>query len=227
MRLMHYISIYCLIVLVTACDFAPKAPLKANALTGTHAIIKRDNTEIVLKIVDVNGKLVTKELFINDQIRSSQTDYRGLFRLSGQEYDRDGQVFNYEIDMDTQDIEKFFPLKVGKKATLRGKARVIEANNSFSVWLNAQVVSEQVLSIGDRNHDVFVINILEEFESSEGVRSRTETIYYAPEVSMVLKRVSYANGQEVYWRVTSLELPGDNPARPSRLQQRRSGTVMI
>ena len=227
MRLMHYISICCLIVLVTACDFAPKAPLKANALTGTHAIIKRDNTEIVLKIVDVNGKLVTKELFINDQIRSSQTDYRGLFRLSGQEYDRDGQVFNYEIDMDTQEIEKFFPLKVGKKATLRGKARVIEANNSFSVWLNAQVVSEQVLSIGDRNHDVFVINILEEFESSEGVRSRTETIYYAPEVSMVLKRVSYANGQEVYWRVTSLELPGDNSARPSRLQQRRSGTVMI
>lgn len=227
MRLTQYLIIFSLVSLITACDFAPKAPLKANALTGTHAIIKRDNEEIVMKIVDVNEKLVTKELYVNDQIRSSQTDYRGLFRLSGQEYDRDGQVFNYEVDIDTLEMEKIFPLAVGKKTTLRGKARVIEANNSFSLWINAQVVSEQTLNINSRNYDVFVINILEEFESSEGVRSRTETVYYAPEVSMVLKRVSYANGKEIYWRITSLELPGDNPARPSRLQQRRSGTVMI
>lgn len=227
MRSMQYLIIFSIMLLITACDFAPKAPLTANALSGTHAIIKRDNEEIVMKIVEVNKKLVTKELYSNNQIRSSQTDYRGLFRLSGQEYDRGGQVFNYEVDIDTAEMEKIFPLDVGKKTTFRGRARVLEANTSFNLWINAQVVSEQTLNIGDRSYNVFVINVLEEFETSEGVRSRTETVYYSSEISMVLKRVSYSNGKEVYWRITSLEFPGDNPARPSRLQQRRSGTVMI
>ena len=227
MRLIQSLTICLLLMLLSACDFAPKAPVTANALTGTRAIIKRGNEEIVMKVVEVNEKLVTKEVFINDQIRSTNTDYRGLFRTSGQEYDRSGQVFNYEVDFDTNEMEKIFPLAVGKKATLRGRARVIEANESFNLWINAQVVSEQELKINNRSYDVFVINILEEFESSDGVRSRTETVYYAPDISMVLKRVSYSNGKEIYWRVTSLEFPGDTPARPSRLEQRRSGTVMI
>jgi hypothetical protein len=224
---MQYLKILCLVLLASACDFAPKAPITANALSGTLATIKRGNEEILMKIVEVNQKLVTKELYTNDQIRSSQTDYRGLFRLSGQEYDRGGQVFNYEVDIDTAEMEKIFPLQVGNKTTLRGRARVIEANNSFNIWINAQVVNEQTLTIDGKSYDVFVINILEEFESSEGVKSRTETVYYSPEISMILKRVSYFNGKEIYWRVRSLEFPGDAPIRPSRLQQRRSGTVMI
>ena len=227
MQTMQYLKILCLILLVSACDFSSKAPITTNALSGTLATIKRGNEEVLMKIVEVDQKLVTKELYVNSQIRSSQTDYRGLFRLSGQEYDRDGQVFNYEVDVDTAEMEEIFPLKVGNKAILRGRARVIEANNSFNLWINAQVVNEQTLTIDGKNYDVFVINILEEFESSEGVKSRTETVYYSPEISMILKRVSYSNGKEVYWRVRSLEFPGDSPIRPSRLQQRRSGTVMI
>lgn len=210
------------VLLVAACGPNTQVPTSATAIVGTKAIIKFQRDELVAEVVDVTDKFVTTAFSTWDgDILFERTEYRGLITVSGTE--KDGR--QWEFDFDENQLEPLFPLQPGKEVAFKGNLRDIQRGTSFDVWSHVEVVGEKVLDLPEGKRKVFLVEFTRQYRWGEKTSNSTEIIYYDPEYSMVLKKVKRERGAQTYWRVISVERPGNASGTPVR--QRRSGTVMI
>ena len=206
---------------LVACDPVARAPMTASAQIGTRAVIQRHGQELFAEITKVEGKLVTTEFFWHDERVVVHNNYRGLYNVSGVQ-----SGYQYEADFDYNVLEPLFPLAVGKEVSFSGNHKNINLGTATDFWANIHVIGEKTISLSSGDRKVFVVDIVSEYKKGNAVKRKTNTVYFDPDLSMILKSVVHEDGYQNFWRAVSVELPG-NAAQPTTLQQRRSGTVMI
>lgn len=204
-----------------ACDPVARAPATPSAIVGTRAVIQRHGQELFAEVTKIADKLVTTEYFWNDERVVVHNYYRGLYNVSGIEFG-----YQYEADFDYNTLEQLFPLKVGKEVSFSGNTKNINRGTAIDFWTNIHVIGEKTIPLSSGDRKVFVVDIITEYKKGNEAKRKTNTVYYDPELSMVLKSVIHEDGYQSYWRAVSVELPG-NARKPSPIQQRRAGTVMI
>jgi len=210
------------VLFVAACGPGAQVPNSASAIVGTKAIIKYHRDELVAVITDVTGKLVTTEFSNWDgELIFSRTEYRGLFPVSGM--DPGGGL--WELDFDENTLEALFPLLPGKLVNFKGNLKNIDQGSSYDLWARLEVLAEKTLDLPNGKRKVMVIEFTRQGKLANQTKLVTDLIYYDPEYSMTLKKVTRERGAQSYWRVISVDRPGNVTNVPTR--QRRSGTVMI
>ncbi len=209
------------LIFLVACDPVARAPETPTAMVGTRAVIQRHGQELYAEVTGVNGKLVTTEYYWQDERVVVHNYYRGLYNVSGVEFG-----YQYEADFDYSVLEPLFPLAVGKEVSFTGNTKNINRGSAIDFWANIHVIGEKTISLSSGDRKVFVVDIVTEYKKGNSSKRKTNTVYYDPELSMVLKSVIHEDGYQSYWRVVTVERPG-NARTPSAIQQRRAGTVMI
>lgn len=210
------------LLFVAACAPNAKAPMSASAIVGTKAIIKYHRDELVAEVTDVTGKLVTTEFTNWDgELVFSRTEYRGLLPISGME-PGGGQ---WELDFDEHELEPLFPLQVGNTVSFKGNFKNIDQGTSYDLWARLEVLGEKTLDLPGGKRRVMVVEFNRQGRLGNRTKLATDIIYFDPEYAMTLKKVMRERGAQSYWRVISIDRPGNISNTPTR--QRRSGTVMI
>lgn len=223
LTLMRTISLFT-IILLSACDGAGRVPTTPGAVVGTRANIKMHGQDVVAEVTQVIDKLVTMEFrdWQGGVLREVNL-YRGLFPIGGVD-----QGLRYEATFDKDVLEEIFPLQVGKSTGIQGTVYYIDGGQTADFWASIEVVGENTIALKDGPKRTMVVEIEWEFKWKGVTRRKTDTIYFDPESSMILKSVIRADNYQNYWVVVSVDepdRPSGLPARPQ--QQRRSGTVMI
>ncbi len=210
------------LLLIAACAPTGQMPTSATALVGTKAIIKYSNYELVAEVTDVTDKLVTTEFTNWDgDLIFTRTEYRGLFPISGSEHGG-GQ---WELDFDEAQLEALFPLQKGNSVQFTANFKDIEKGASYDIGVQLEVLGEKLIDLPAGKRKVVVVELNHQTRRGNHIKNVTEYIYYDPDYSMVLKKVTRERGGQSFWRVISVERPGNANPIPNR--QRRSGTVMI
>ncbi|NVJ70635.1 MAG: hypothetical protein HWE08_09800 [Alphaproteobacteria bacterium] len=210
-----------LIPMLVACDPISQVPSSPPAVVGTRAVIQRHRQEIYAEITAVTGKLVTTEMYLQGESIAEFSAYRGLYPVSGRE-----PHYQYEADFDEAVLEQLFPLKTGNEVSFSGNLKRLDRGTSYDFWSHVAVVGEKTLSLSSGPRKVFVVDIITETSSGDRSKRRTQTVYFDPEYSMVLKSVQHEDGYKNYWFVVSVELPGEETNRTAPPRP-RSGTVII
>ncbi len=210
-----------LLPMLAACDPIAQAPSSPPAVVGTRAVIQRHRQEIYAEITAVTGKLVTTQMYIQGEPVAEFSAYRGLYPVSGRE-----PQYQYEADFDEAILEQLFPLAVGKEVSFSGNIKRLDRGTAYNFWSHVSVVGEKTLSLSSGDRKVFVVDIVTETSSSSRTKRKTQTVYFDPELSMVLKSVQHEDGYKDYWFVISVERPGEGTNRTAPPQP-RSGTVII
>jgi hypothetical protein len=211
-----------LVLLVAACSPAGQMPTSATAVVGTKTVIKYNSYKLVGEITDVSGKLVTTE-FTNweGQFIYARTEYRGLFPVSGTENGGN----QWELDFDESKLEALFPLEKGKSVSFKANFKNISKGTSYDIWAQLEVRGEKTLDLPDGKRKVLLVELNHQSRRGGQIKNITEFIYYDAAYSMALKKVTRDRRGQSFWRVISIERPGNISDAPQR--QRRSGTVMI
>ncbi len=207
---------------LASCGEVPK-PSHVMAEVGTNAIIKRHGQELILDVTDVTGNILSTEISWNGELVASRQYYRGLYPMSGIEYG-----YQFEMDFDETALEQLFPLKVGKEVSFNGNLKIIDNGTALDAWVHLQVVAEKSMKITSGTYTVFVVEVISEFSKDDRSERKSNIIYYAPDLGMILKFVNHQNGQQSFWRVVSIDSPDKSSRiKPVKKQNIRSGTVMI
>ncbi|MCJ9429816.1 hypothetical protein [Kordiimonas marina] len=222
MSLASRLILICLTLGLAGCNPVAKAPASPEAIVGTRALIKGYGQEMTAEIREVKGKLVTTEFQWQGGETAIRSYYRGLYAVSGR-----GKGYHWEADFDEAKLEPLFPLTVGKEVSFSGTSRDIDRGTSADFWTNLSVVDQKTIELPTGARKVFVVDIVTEYHKGNVVKRKTNTVYFDPKLSMVLKSVVHDGNYQRFWRVVSIDVPGDGKARPSPTQQRRAGTVMI
>lgn len=207
---------------VAACDMPARTAGAPNAEVGTRALISRHGQELVAEITRVEDKLVTTDFQWRGELMASRNLYRGLYPVSGIEYG-----YQFELDFDANNLERLFPLQVGNETAFNGNLKLIDQGNAVDVWVHMVVRGETAVSLPTGSYPVYIVEVTSRYGKGRDAKTKLNTLYFSPELSMVLKSVMHEDGRQTYWRVVSIDKRGggEPPATPA--QQRQSGTVMI
>ncbi len=207
------------LLLLTACD--PGARLSDPAAeVGMRALIRRAGQDLIAEITAVNGNLVTTEFYWRDETVAVRDFYRGLYAVSGTEYG-----YAFELDFNTKDLDRLFPLEVGNAVGFSGQLILPERGQVIPVDVEMRVTEERVFTLKGGSHLVYVVDIKTDYRGSGSIKSKRNVVYFAPELSLVLKSLIYEDGRKSFWEVDQIDPP--DPALPQTRPQRRSGSVMI
>ncbi|WP_308911187.1 hypothetical protein [Pseudokordiimonas caeni] len=206
---------------LAACDVPARPVAGPNAEVGTRALISRHGQELVSVITRVQDKLVTTEFQWRGELMASRNLYRGLYPVSGTEYG-----YQFELDFDDTLLERLFPLKVGNETSFGGNLKLIDKGNAIDVWVHMVVTAERTVDLPTGSYPVFVVEVTSRYGDGSDAKTKLNTLYFSPELSMVLKSVMREDGRQTYWRVVSIDKRGGS-VQPTPAQQRNSGTVMI
>ncbi|GHF13106.1 hypothetical protein GCM10017044_03860 [Kordiimonas sediminis] len=212
---------------IAACDLPQAMPETAQAKVGTRAYIQWHGREVTADVTKVNGRMVTTEFQLQGTPLMVRDYYRGLYALSGIEYKNGTYISRFEIDLQDQNLEKLFPLKVGKSVSLNGNVKLIEAGRDIDVWSHLEVIEKKTINLSDGDVAVFIVEIVSEFSDGDQSYREASTVYYSPDKSLILKSVTHRDGAQKFWRVVSLKEPAPGQQLPERKKPLPSGTVMI
>lgn len=209
-------------MLVTACDAVEPVPAEPGALVGTRANIKMHGQDVVAEVTRVLDKLVTMEFrdWRGGMLREVNL-YRGLFPVSGTD-----QGLRYESNFDESVLEGLFPLQKGKSIGVSGTMFYVDGGESADFYTHVEVIGEKTVDLKSGPRRTFVVQLEWEFSWNGITRRKTDTVYFDPETSMVLKSVVRGQNFQNYWVVVSVDAP-ENPNQRREPRNRRSGTVMI
>ncbi|MFC3052181.1 hypothetical protein [Kordiimonas pumila] len=211
------------VFMLAGCDQAAHVPLVPQAIVGTKAVIRAHGKDLSLEVTDVAEKIVTTELSDwNGELVAQRHFYRGLYPVAGTE-----GTNQWELEFDHAKLESLFPLSVGKETSFTGNMRDISSGKTYEFWVNLTVAGETPFTLPDGTYTSYVVDIVTKYAWNGEMRRKNEVVYYAPEFSMNLKGVMQEATSQRYWRVISLERPGQASSRPNSGRQRSSGTVMI
>lgn len=218
---LKYLTVACLLF-VAGCDVVEPLRSEPGALVGTRANIKMHGRDVVAEVTRVIDKLVTMEFrdWRGGIIREVNL-YRGLFPVSGTD-----QGLRYESNFDESTLESLFPLKVGKTIGVSGTMYYVDGGESADFYTHVEVVGEKTVDLKNGPRRTFVVQLEWEFSWNGITRTKTDTVHFDPETSMVLKSVIRGENFQNYWVVVSVDEP-ENPNSQREPRNRRSGTVMI
>ena len=207
---------------MAACDAVEPVPASPGALVGTRANIKMHGQDVVAEVTRVIDKLVTMEFrdWRGGVIREVNL-YRGLFPVSGTD-----QGLRYETNFDESALEGLFPLKTGKSIGVSGTIYYVDGGEAADFYTHVEVVAEKTVDLKNGPRKTFVVQLEWEFSWNGITRRKTDTVYFDPETSMVLKSVIRGENFQNYWVVVSVDKPETPDGRREPIN-RRSGTVMI
>lgn len=209
------------VLLLMACDPIAQVPSSPPAVVGTRAVMQYHRQELYSEITDVTGKVVTTEVYLQGRTVAEIGRYRGLYMVSRREPN-----FQIEMDFDESKLESLFPLKKGNEVSFSGNTKRLDRGTSYNFWTHIQVVGEKTLNLASGDHKVFVVDILSETQSDNRTLRKRNTVYFDPELSMILKSVVHDENYKEYWFVIKVEKPSDGQSRATQPQP-RSGTVII
>lgn len=205
------------------CDDVTRVPLVPKAIVGTKAVIRAHGKDFTLEVTDVAEKIVISNLSDwNGQLVTQRHYYRGLYPIAGTE-----GTSQWEVDFDHTLLESLFPLDVGKETGFHGTMKDISKNRTYDFLTQIKIIKEKPFSLPTGTHKVYIIEILTEYKWNGKTERKNEIVYFSPDFSMNLKGILHGDGAQRYWRVVSVERPGQGETIPDPVRQRRSGTVMI
>ena len=189
----------------------PPYPLEA----GFSAIVQVDGESYRLEVTDVSKEIVTLDYYWQNQPVATRRLYRGLIVLSG----RDGQR-SFQHDLDLRDLERIFPLEIGKRVTIEGST-VLNDREPVPLHLTLTVTSRGRREVGDQAFDVWVLEMETRIgEAEDPVEVIHRTIHYAPRLGLPVKIAYETSKEKGYWRMVAIE-------RRPRGRANRLGTVAI
>lgn len=218
MKSVFHIILCAIVLLLVGCDFsAGRNQVKAQV--GMRAFIKESGRDFEAIVTNVQNRIVTTEVRWRDRALVELDYYRGLYPVAGMEPDG-----RFELDFNEADIEALFPLEVGNKVHFAANMKFVEDGRDLDLEVIMTVKGETVLDLDDSRESVFVIDIVTQSANLENERRLTRnTVYYAPELSMILKSVSHEGGEQRFWRVVRIERGSGIIPR----KRQRPGTVAI
>ncbi|NVJ98862.1 MAG: hypothetical protein HWE25_11960 [Alphaproteobacteria bacterium] len=208
-------------LVLAACDPIAQVPASPPAVVGTRAVMQYHRQELYSEITGVTGKVVTTEVFYQGRQVAEFGAYRGLYIVNRREPN-----FQVELDFDESALEALFPLQVGKEVSFSGNTKRLDRGTSYNFWSNVQVVGEKTMKLASGDRQVFVVDILTETEGDGRTMRKTQTVYFDPELSMILKSVLHEDGYKNYWFVVKVEKPSEGKGQATQ-PQLRSSTVII
>ena len=203
--------------MLTGCDQSDKG-LNLRAELGTKALFRQGTQEFLMEVTAIDGPLVRTEISSNNEILSLRDYYRGLIPVAGTDGGR-----NFRFSFDTREIDALFPLAVGNSVSVSGTLQVEGFPEPLEVVIQASVTAAKNIALKRAAFDVLVVEIEQIYRGNDGVRTRTDVYYHAPDLSLNLKSVTRGDSFQNYWYVTDITRPGG----PASINPRRPGSVMI
>ena len=183
-----------------------------------QAIFRQAGREMLMEVTAVDGPILRTEVSSGTEILLLRDYYRGLLPVAGTD---GGRAFSF--DFDTRKLDALFPLAVDNTVSFSGKLNIEGADEAVEVVVQASVKGEKTFKLANDTFQVMVVEIEQIYRGAWGVRTRTDTFYHAPALSMNLKAVTRDNQYQTYWYVTDIRRNGQIlPTTP-----RRPGSVMI
>ncbi len=209
-----------LLLILAACD-PPKTNRLPETPLGLQAIMRLGGQDFFLEVTDVEDNLASIEFLWHGELYAAHRYYRGLFPVSGT---AEGE--QYEIDLDTKILDELFPLAPGKQVNFAGTFTNVDSGALADVLVHMSVLKETHMKVGEKEFQIFVIEIQSQYRFGDQISSKTNLVYYAPEIGFILKSVRVENGRKFYWQIMSVELP-DTQDTSVRRRRNNRGTVMI
>ena len=189
----------------------PPYPLEA----GFSALVRVDGEVYRLEVTDVSNEIVTLDYYWQNQPIATRRLYRGLIVLSGW----DGQR-SFQHDLDLRDLERIFPLAVGKTLAIDGST-VLNDREPVPLHLTATVTGRGRREVGEQAFDVWVLEMETRIgDPADPVEVIHRTVYYAPRLGLPVKIAYETSKEKGYWRMVAIE-------RRPRGRANRLGTVAI
>lgn len=200
---------------LAACDVpTAEGPI---ADIGTRAYIRRAGHDLIAEITDIRGNLVKTDFFWRDETIAERELYRGLYAVSGREYDQE-----FYLNYPEEELEAFFPLKLGAQLIFDAALTVTDQQELIDIQVTLTVKKKTKYWLGKENIEVFLVDIVTAYPG--GGQPKRNLVYYAPKLSMVLKSVFYEEGRSSFWKVDRVDRASGEPTPRG---PRRSGSVMI
>ena len=210
-----------LLLVLVACDAAMPSNRLPETPLGLQAIFRFKGQEHFLEVISAEDFHANIAYFWRGKQYASTRYYRGLFPVTGTQDNA-----RYDIDVDTSHIDALFPLAVDKEASFGGTFVKDTTGAVADIWVHMSVLKETKMTMKDTSYQVFVIEIQTQFRYGDTGTTTKNTVYYAPDIGLILKSVIHENNNKFEWRVTSVELP-DTQDTSVRRRRNNRGTVMI
>ena len=210
--------VFAVAFLAAACSPTSDGPPDYQVDKGLTAQINSDGQVFSMEVTRVDGPVATVVTRWEDQFVSERHFYRGLYAVAGSD-----RRTSFENSVDKTALDSLFPLDVGKEATIRGTYRVVRDRIVEGETYTVIAVRDlERMETKDAEHEVYVLDITTELTLLGRTTQYTKTVWYSPELGLVLKTVLSDGRLNFHSRVLSIERPENNPDN-----RRRTGTVMI
>lgn len=187
---------------------------------GITAVIRLQSQDFEWEVTNISSDVITTETYWNGEPIIRRKLYRGFYPIF-----RTENGSSFEENFDYKLIDQLFPLKIGNDVSFEGKLNALEDNYQIDSLVHIQVTDKGVQEVGDKSYPVFVIEITSRYTAGGESELTHDTIYYTPEIGLVLKSVMKGSGAQSYMRVRSIDIPDD--AKAKKRNRNRAGTVMI
>ena len=202
---------------LSSCEKAEDIQTKGLLRPGVVALLRAFDRNYEYELQKIKGGLSVWDVIWDGESVAQRSYYRGLFTMAGTS--SNNQFINV---LETDKIDGLFPLRVGREASFFGTRTNLGSNDEMPFWTRYRVVEETTVELLNGRYEVFVIEMIMEINTEEGVDRVVRRLWYSPVLEFTLKGEQQWNEQSMQWYVT-----GFTTSSKSTRHRQRVGTVLI
>ena len=181
----------------------PAAPPREAIKQGTVLVIEAADAKYKSEASRVEAGVITWTYYWKSRVTGTSKSYRGLIVLSSEE-----ENHRRWIELDPKDIDRAFPLEVGRQISFAGEEHAEHEGLVFPVVGTLQVRSRETMTLKGRTYDIFVVDLAIAERRPGGERSFLKTMWYAPEIEVPLRTDYLVDGRVYSMKVVNIIEPG-------------------
>lgn len=206
---------------ISACGQADSDKTVFPLVPGIKAVATSMGYHFEEEAVAVDGNIVNWRTKWKNQTVATSKLYRGIYPLEVKE-----ENYGFANDFAFEKIDSLFPLSVGKEVSFSGTNQKLGgASPKDQIWVLMTVREITEIELKGGTQEVFVIEIITDTTTDQGVLKETKTLWYSEKLGMSLKKETRVGGKSFVYRVLELFIP-DIPADDAD-RKRNLGTILI
>lgn len=209
-----------LVFAVVACSPPTEEATFPDTPPGITAVIRLQSQDFEWEITENINDTLTTETYWNGEPIIRIKLYRGLYPIY-----RTAYGVSFEDDFDHKILDQLFPLEIGKEVSFEGILTHLEENSRIKTLVHVQVTDKGIQQIGEKSFPVYVVEITSRFTIGGESDVTHDTLYYSPDLGLVLKSVMKGSGAQSFMRIRSIDIPSNK--KPKERRRNPAGTVMI
>lgn len=207
--------------LLVSCE--PPAPDRPSLTVqaGTVAFYKISGHHYKAEVTDAHEGYVLWEFFWKKTPRFKLKVYRGLLSVFNEE-----EGFKTWSKFDTNLIDDFFPLEVGKELALNGRHYTKGNEEGYPFFVTINVREKTEIAIKEEFYPVYIIEYSFIEEHPDGTKLYTKTAWYSEELEISLRSDYVLDNGTFSMRIVALDEP-EGLADEEENQPEGLGTVRL